>query len=60
TLIPELISMGQSITNKDFAGVNKTLVRLRRQGIQIPLKISILLKNIHALSKLSEKAGIIL
>ena len=56
-VIRSLTTLGGQFAGGDFVGVNRSLVEMRQAGVQVPLKITLLLRNINNLRLLSEKAG---
>ncbi|EKD76718.1 MAG: hypothetical protein ACD_43C00011G0002 [uncultured bacterium] len=57
-IFPELMALGTGLQQGERARVNKALLSLRGKGIPIPLKISLLLRNINGLDRLAKKSGL--
>ncbi|MBI2339570.1 MAG: hypothetical protein HYU99_04255, partial [Deltaproteobacteria bacterium] len=53
----ELMQMAGAVQAGDFQQVNQGLIHLRQLGLEIPLKLSLILRNLHALHDLAKKAG---
>ncbi len=57
TVISQVTALGEAVMAKNFVAANHSIMMLRQEGVNVPLHISLLLRNVQALTKLAEKAN---
>ncbi|HBR80605.1 MAG: hypothetical protein UW63_C0054G0004 [Candidatus Uhrbacteria bacterium GW2011_GWF2_44_350] len=56
-LAKELQQLAVSFKKSDFVAINRSLIGIRRLGIEVPMKITLIIKNISALNNFCRQAG---
>lgn len=54
---PIIDSLAENIAKQNTKGAQVAIAKMKQEGIKIPIKITLILKNINALKEMTKKAG---